>query len=123
MKGSEAAPAGTIYTCPMHPEVRQDRPGSCPKCGMTLEPLLPALGEDDENPELADFTRRFWLSSSCRLGIASSSVMPHLGQLPARSWRTSGCIGQVYTAAAPGPAVVSCIFVTAAPACLPTSAA
>ncbi len=53
------ATAGTIYTCPMHPEIRQDHPGNCPKCGMTLEPVLPAL-EDDENPELADFQRRFW---------------------------------------------------------------
>jgi P-type Cu+ transporter len=54
-----AVGAGTVYTCPMHPEVRQDRPGHCPKCGMTLEPVLPALDEGD-NPELADFTRRFW---------------------------------------------------------------
>ncbi len=52
-------PAGTIYTCPMHPEVRQDHPGSCPKCGMALEPEQPAL-EEAENPELADFKRRFW---------------------------------------------------------------
>ncbi|MBL8318384.1 MAG: copper-translocating P-type ATPase [Burkholderiaceae bacterium] len=52
-------PAGALYTCPMHPEVRQDRPGNCPKCGMTLEPVLPAL-DDDENPELTDFRRRFW---------------------------------------------------------------
>ncbi len=51
--------AGTVYTCPMHPEIRQDHPGSCPKCGMTLESLLPEL-EDDDNPELADFSRRFW---------------------------------------------------------------
>lgn len=51
-------PSGTIYTCPMHPEVRQDHPGTCPKCGMTLEPELPSLG-DDENVELADFRRRF----------------------------------------------------------------
>ena len=53
------AAAGTIYTCPMHPEIRQDHPGNCPKCGMTLEPLMPELG-DDENPELRDFQRRFW---------------------------------------------------------------
>ena len=53
-----AAP-GTIYTCPMHPEIRQDHPGNCPKCGMTLEPLLPDL-DDDDNPELRDFQRRFW---------------------------------------------------------------
>jgi Cu+-exporting ATPase len=54
-----AAPLGTVYTCPMHPEVRQDHPGSCPKCGMTLEPELPTLVNDD-NPELRDFSRRFW---------------------------------------------------------------
>ena len=51
--------SGTIYTCPMHPEIRQDHPGNCPKCGMTLEPLIPELDED-ENPELRDFQRRFW---------------------------------------------------------------
>ena len=56
---AQAQPADTIYTCPMHPEIREDHPGSCPKCGMTLEPLLPEL-QDDENPELVDFTRRFW---------------------------------------------------------------
>ncbi|MDD5324331.1 MAG: heavy metal translocating P-type ATPase [Polaromonas sp.] len=57
----DTAPAvtGTIYTCPMHPEIRQDHPGNCPICGMTLEPVMPTLDED-ENPELADFTRRFW---------------------------------------------------------------
>lgn len=49
----------TIYTCPMHPEIRQDHPGNCPKCGMTLEPILPEL-EEDENPELRDFRHRFW---------------------------------------------------------------
>jgi len=54
-----AAPAGTVYTCPMHPEIRQDHPGNCPKCGMSLEPELPALDEE-ENPELVDFKRRFW---------------------------------------------------------------
>ncbi|MBI3101144.1 MAG: copper-translocating P-type ATPase [Burkholderiales bacterium] len=54
-----AQPPGTLYTCPMHPEVRQDHPGNCPKCGMTLEPVLPTL-EDDDNPELRDFQRRFW---------------------------------------------------------------
>lgn len=56
---TEPQAAGAIYTCPMHPEIRQDHPGSCPKCGMTLEPVMPTL-DDDENPELVDFTRRFW---------------------------------------------------------------
>ena len=50
--------ADTIYTCPMHPEIRQNHPGNCPKCGMTLEPETPTLDEG-ENPELVDFTRRF----------------------------------------------------------------
>lgn len=56
-----AAPSepGTVYTCPMHPQIRQDHPGDCPICGMSLEPLMPSL-EDDENPELKDFSRRFW---------------------------------------------------------------
>src|SRR5450830_1612357 len=49
---------GIIYTCPMHPEVRQNQPGSCPKCGMALEPEMPSL-EEGENPELRDFKRRF----------------------------------------------------------------
>ena len=53
------APGGTIYTCPMHPEIREDRPGHCPKCGMALEPLTPTLSDED-NPELEDFSRRFW---------------------------------------------------------------
>ncbi|HEU0307508.1 MAG TPA: heavy metal-binding domain-containing protein, partial [Lysobacter sp.] len=52
-------PAGTIYTCPMHPQIRQDHPGTCPICGMALEPEMPRL-EDDDNPELHDFSRRFW---------------------------------------------------------------
>ena len=52
------AAAGTIYTCPMHPEIRQQGPGTCPICGMALEPEMPSLDED-ENPELVDFRRRF----------------------------------------------------------------
>ncbi len=51
-------PPGTMYICPMDPEIRQDRPGTCPKCGMALEPEMPSL-DDTENPELTDFRRRF----------------------------------------------------------------
>ncbi len=54
-----AAGKGVIYTCPMHPEVRQDRPGDCPICGMALEPVAPAAGAA-ENEELAAMRRRFW---------------------------------------------------------------
>ena len=56
---SPPSAAGTVYTCPMHPEIRQDHPGTCPKCGMTLEPVMPSL-DDEEDPELRDFQRRFW---------------------------------------------------------------
>jgi len=55
------APKGTLYTCPMHPEIIRDRPGSCPICGMALEPMV-ATGADEPNPELVDMTRRFWIS-------------------------------------------------------------
>ena len=55
-------PEGAIYTCPMHPEVRQVGPGSCPICGMALEPVL-ATAETGPNPELADMTRRFWIGA------------------------------------------------------------
>ena len=60
--------AGTVYTCPMHPQIRQDGPGSCPICGMALEPELPSL-EDDDNPELRDFGRRFWWSLPLTLAV------------------------------------------------------
>jgi Cu+-exporting ATPase len=55
-----AAPEGTIYTCPMHPQIRQVGPGSCPICGMALEPEVASL-DAPPNPELADMTRRFWI--------------------------------------------------------------
>src|SRR6185503_4879933 len=61
--GPQAAPPvplGTIYTCPMHPEIRQPGPGSCPICGMALEPEAPTL-EQGPNAELVDFSRRLWI--------------------------------------------------------------
>jgi Cu+-exporting ATPase len=57
---AEPVPEGTIYTCPMHPEIRQVGPGSCPICGMALEPVL-AGAETGPNPELIEMTRRFWI--------------------------------------------------------------
>ena len=69
--------AGTIYTCPMHPEIRRDQPGNCPKCGMTLEPLMPAL-DDDENPELADFRRRFWWTLPLTMVAVLLAMFGHL---------------------------------------------
>jgi Cu+-exporting ATPase len=56
---SQAA-EGAIWTCPMHPEIRQDGPGSCPICGMALEPLI-VTADSGPSPELADMTKRFWI--------------------------------------------------------------
>ena len=81
----DAAPAvaGTIYTCPMHPEIRQDHPGNCPICGMTLEPVMPTL-DDDENPELIDFTRRFWWTLPLTIVVTFLAMGGHrLGLFPA----------------------------------------
>ncbi|HMB73986.1 MAG TPA: heavy metal translocating P-type ATPase [Gammaproteobacteria bacterium] len=61
--GDTAASPGTIWTCPMHPEVRREAPGACPICGMALEPLTPSA-EEGENAELRDMTRRFWISAA-----------------------------------------------------------
>ena len=68
--------AGTVYTCPMHPEIRQDHPGSCPKCGMTLEPVLPEL-EETANPELLDFQRRFWWTLPLTLIVTPLAMFGH----------------------------------------------
>jgi P-type Cu+ transporter len=69
-----AVPEGTIYTCPMHPEIRQVGPGSCPICGMALEPEVASL-DAPPNPELADMTRRFWVG----LVLALPAVVLEMG--------------------------------------------
>lgn len=73
-----AAPSSvaTIYTCPMHPEIRQDHPGSCPKCGMTLEPVMPAL-EDGDNPELRGFQHRFWWTLPLTVVVFVLAMLGH----------------------------------------------
>jgi Cu+-exporting ATPase len=68
----EAAP-GTIWTCPMHPQIRRDGPGTCPICGMALEPEEPSL-DDAPNPELVDFTRRLWVSGVLTLPLLAISM-------------------------------------------------
>ena len=67
----EPLPAGTLYTCPMHPQIVQEGPGHCPICGMALEPMG-APPEDTDNPELIDFTRRLWVASTARARAARS---------------------------------------------------
>ena len=69
------APAGSIYTCPMHPEVRQDHPGNCPKCGMALEPVIPL--DEEDNSELRDFQRRFWGTLPLTLIVAILAMFGH----------------------------------------------
>jgi Cu+-exporting ATPase len=76
----------TEYTCPMHPEVVSDRPGSCPKCGMALEPRT-VVGEEEENPELIDMRRRFWICAALTLPVlvlAMADHVPGLGWLAER---------------------------------------
>ena len=71
-----AAQPGTIYTCPMHPQIRQDHPGDCPICGMSLEPELPSL-EEEANPELIDFQRRFWWTLPFTLAVLLLAMAGH----------------------------------------------
>ena len=83
---SDAA-ATSGYTCPMHPEIQQDRPGNCPLCGMALEPLMPEL--DDDNPELRDFSRRFWYTlplTAAVLVLAMFGERLNLMDMAAQSW-------------------------------------
>ena len=82
-----SAPAGTIWTCPMHPEIRRDGPGSCPICGMALEPLEPSL-EEGPNPELIDMTRRFWVSTAFTVPLAVLVIAAELFGLEIMPMRT-----------------------------------
>jgi Cu+-exporting ATPase len=70
-------PEGTVYTCPMHPEVRQIGPGACPICGMALEPELVSL-DDAPNPELADMSRRFWIGLLLALPVIVLDMGAHI---------------------------------------------
>ena len=82
------APAGTIYTCPMHPQIRQEGPGACPICGMALEPEMPSL-EEEENPELRDFSHRFWWTLPLTLVVLSLAMLGHriaLASTGVRTW-------------------------------------
>ena len=85
---ADERPAGTVYTCPMHPEVRQDHPGDCPKCGMALEPEIPDLdGEGDA--ELHDLRRRFWWTIPLTVAVTVLAMFGHRLQwmeMPTQSW-------------------------------------
>ncbi len=81
----EPMPKGTQYTCPMHPEIVRDGPGSCPKCGMALEPMGVPTGDEGPNPELVDFTRRLWVSAGLSVPLLLITMGPMIG-LPFRAW-------------------------------------
>ena len=70
------ATTGIIYTCPMHPEVRQGHPGNCPKCGMTLEAEMPTL-EEGESAELVDFKRRFYWTLPLTIVVTFLAMLGH----------------------------------------------
>src|SRR5262245_23208533 len=78
-KSPAPAPAGTIYTCPMHPEVRQIGPGNCPICGMTLEPVL--VTETGPSAELVNMTRRFWIGLVLSIPVVALEMGGHLTNL------------------------------------------
>ena len=81
------AAAGTVWTCPMHPEIRRDGPGQCPICGMALEPLEPTL-EEGPNPELIDMSRRFWMSTVFTVPLALLVIATELFGLELMPMRT-----------------------------------
>ena len=70
---------GTIYTCPMHAEVRHPGPGSCPICGMGLEPATVSAEDEGPNPELVDFTRRFWVGAVLTIPVLILAMGPFVG--------------------------------------------
>jgi P-type Cu+ transporter len=76
------APSGTIYTCPMHPQIRQDHPGSCPICGMALEPEV-ATAATGPSAELVDMTRRFWIALALSIPVFVLEMGGHLADLHA----------------------------------------
>ena len=73
----EPLPVGTLWTCPMHPQIVQEGPGPCPICGMALEPMG-ALPEDTDNPELIDFTRRLWVAAPLALALLAIDMGAHV---------------------------------------------
>ncbi len=74
---------GVKYTCPMDPEIVQDAPGTCPKCGMALEPATPS---SEASPELADFTQRMWISTTCAVPLVVLSMGPMVGLSLPMAW-------------------------------------
>ena len=85
----EPVPEGTLYTCPMCPEIVSEGPSDCPSCGMALEPMGVPVGDQGPNPELVDFTRRFWIGAALTVPVLLLAMGPMLG-LPVRRWIGEG---------------------------------
>jgi len=89
-KREERPPGKVIYTCPMHPEVQQDHPGDCPQCGMALEPLTATASlADEENTELRDMTRRFWIGAALTLPVFVLAMAHLIPAFAHQSWADS----------------------------------
>ena len=101
----EAMPAGTEYTCPMHPEIVTDHPADCPKCGMALEPMNPTA-DSGPNPEYVDFKRRLWITAPLALAVFLLEMGSHIG-IPFADWVGHGLFGWVQFALAT-PVVIVC---------------
>ncbi len=102
----EPLPKGTLYTCPMHPEIVQEGPGHCPICGMALEPMgVP--GADEVNPELIDFTRRLWVAVPLSLALVILDESKHLFGLDVLPF-LSPSVKQWLQLALAAPAVLWC---------------
>ena len=84
-KHAQAAAAGEVWTCPMHPQIQRVGPGSCPICGMALEPMTPAKG-DTANPELRDMTQRFWVCVGLSVPLLVLAMAGDFGALRSPIW-------------------------------------
>src|SRR5215469_3841061 len=84
-KHAQAATAGDLWTCPMHPQIQRAGPGSCPICGMALEPITP-FGGDKANPELRDMTRRFWVCVGLSVPLLALAMAGDFGAMRSPVW-------------------------------------
>ncbi|HKL48561.1 MAG TPA: YHS domain-containing protein, partial [Desulfuromonadales bacterium] len=86
-KEQEETAPGAVYICPMHPEVRQEKPGACPECGMDLEPEMPSE-QEEESEELKSMRRRFWVSLPLSLAVMLLAMGAFVG-IPVEEWISS----------------------------------
>ena len=85
-----ATGGGVKYTCPMHPEVIRDGPGTCPKCGMALEPMTTQPGTAEDDTELRNMTRRFWVAAAISLPVLFLAMAPMIPGISLPRWLAHG---------------------------------